>query len=765
MNGVEQNGNGKAKNDNINNSAPKLYTVHVSKSFLIVTILICTILSYTAGRVSHLIVLSGSPPSSSQNIPNSSNNLSTSTKSSLPSPRLIDGKTAPHTLYTSKNFDTAASATTSSVHLQQEVNLDLDAGTKTNTNSCRSAGNDKTCSSDDKSTETTIPPNSNSNSNSNPNATNNDDKEEHLPAGQHLLVDIKNVDSTFLNSETRLAHAMVDVVNESKLTLLSYHCHSLLPMGVSCVGVLLESHVSFHTWPEEGVITLDLFTCGSGELVPVLPLIEKAFAIPTERNMKHTNEKDGSNRNDSQGDYENEYEFEQPVVVWSHKLRGFRSNNSKSIWGDDIGRMIVESTSLDLKHQIATTKTPFQRIHVYDVIRADSSDLISYTKSLSTDGSYQSLHPQYYKPDRLIFLDGVLQSTRYGNEAYHEALVQPAMFAHPNPKNVGIIGGGEGATLREVLKHNTLEKVVMIEIDEEMVKFSRENLPDWCDCSDFVGSEDWCGDDKRADLRYEDGAAWFGDRFTKNRKMEKEYQEDPFDILIMDALDPQDNIPFADLLYTNIEFLQSLYNSLSTDGIIVMQLGEAPTIHSPPEKVSRNSKRGKLMEILSKAGFKSMHIYEESHCGFQAPWSFLVGMKSETSRKNWYRTGADLEIDIHQRMIKTKSGVSPIKHFDGATMTSYQLPSKAFESVFCKASPKPSSCEKDINSSQAVRRSRHNPFDLYLDRHTYDKNDGDDDGDKLKSILCDYFYYNGERLKYNTALDYEELKRHCEQQN
>eukprot|EP00536_Pseudo-nitzschia_multiseries_P014414 jgi/Psemu1/214583/e_gw1.698.6.1 len=79
---------------------------------------------------------------------------------------------------------------------------------------------------------------------------------------QHLLVDIKGIEATFLDSEERLAKAMVDTVNHAGLTMLSYHCHKLIPKGVSCVGVLLESHISFHTWPDEGVITLDLFTCG-----------------------------------------------------------------------------------------------------------------------------------------------------------------------------------------------------------------------------------------------------------------------------------------------------------------------------------------------------------------------------------------------------------------------------------------------------------------------------------------------------------------------
>lgn len=73
------------------------------------------------------------------------------------------------------------------------------------------------------------------------------EQQEHLPAGQHLLVDLMNVEAEFLNSEQRLADAMVQCIKTAGLTLLSYHCHSLLPAGVSCVGVLLESHISFHT--------------------------------------------------------------------------------------------------------------------------------------------------------------------------------------------------------------------------------------------------------------------------------------------------------------------------------------------------------------------------------------------------------------------------------------------------------------------------------------------------------------------------------------
>jgi hypothetical protein len=111
------------------------------------------------------------------------------------------------------------------------------------------------------------------------------------------------VDSDFLASEERLATAMLDLVNQCGLTLLSYHCHGLQPSGVSCAGVLLESHVSFHTWPSRGVITLDLFTCGPNSLLPIVPLAEKLFSVPS---SKKTGEK-----------------VEKPQMIWAHKYRGF----------------------------------------------------------------------------------------------------------------------------------------------------------------------------------------------------------------------------------------------------------------------------------------------------------------------------------------------------------------------------------------------------------------------------------------------------------
>jgi len=65
-----------------------------------------------------------------------------------------------------------------------------------------------------------------------------------------------------------------------------------------------------------------------------------------------------------------------------------------------------------------------------------------------------------------LFLDGKVQSSEVDEWVYHELLVHPAMLMHPNPKTVFICGGGEGATAREVLRHKSVEKLVMVDIDK-----------------------------------------------------------------------------------------------------------------------------------------------------------------------------------------------------------------------------------------------------------------------------------------------------------
>ena len=181
--------------------------------------------------------------------------------------------------------------------------------------------------------------------------------------------------------------------------------------------------------------------------------------------------------------------------------------------------------------QVASVKTEFQQVDVVDF--RSIPELVNFESFKKQDPDYIEANPQLFAADRALYLDGIVQSTLQGNAAYHEALVQPSMFAHPNPKRVAIIGGGECATLREVLKHNTVEKVVMIEIDPGVIEVSKYALPMWNDCSHFEGSSRYCMDDPRAEIHNDDAFGWFINRFFANNNTD---EESLFDIIIMDAL-------------------------------------------------------------------------------------------------------------------------------------------------------------------------------------------------------------------------------------
>jgi Spermine/spermidine synthase domain/S-adenosylmethionine decarboxylase len=325
---------------------------------------------------------------------------------------------------------------------------------------------------------------------------------------QHVMVDIANVDQIFLDSTERLATALIRLVELTSQTLLSYHCHKMEPSGVSCVGILVKGHASFHTWPSEGVIMLDLFTTGSIPLIDIIPGVKNLFGI--------------------QCDSFSSVDMS-PHLLWNHKLRGYRNFVSENINPEetDIGWML--GSLVRDKDRVISVQTTFQRIDIYDLMEPryripDKPNCSNFNDCPKAES---------LEKDRIVFLDGVIQSRRYGEEAYHETLVHPAMFVHENPKRIAIIGGGEGATLREVLKHSTVEKVVMVEIDELMVNISKTHLPGWSDCGDIEGSTSSCFDDPRSEVYYEDAIQWFVDRFAEKGEFRS---DDGFDVIIMDAL-------------------------------------------------------------------------------------------------------------------------------------------------------------------------------------------------------------------------------------
>ncbi len=153
---------------------------------------------------------------------------------------------------------------------------------------------------------------------------------------------------------------------------------------------------------------------------------------------------------------------------------------------------------------------------------------------------------------KCLVLDGKIQSSEADEFVYHEALVQPAMITHPCPETVFIAGGGEGATLREVLSHKTVKRAVMVDIDEEVVALCRKFLPNYNQGS---------FEDKRTELLHVDAR----DYLAKSREL--------FDIIIIDLPDPIEEGP-AYLLYTQ-EFYQLVRDRLTANGVISVQAGSA----------------------------------------------------------------------------------------------------------------------------------------------------------------------------------------------
>jgi len=158
------------------------------------------------------------------------------------------------------------------------------------------------------------------------------------------------------------------------------------------------------------------------------------------------------------------------------------------------------------------------------------------------------------KMGRLLVIDGVTMLTEYDEFAYHEMIAHVPLLVHPKPSRVLVIGGGDGGTVREVLKHPEVEAVHLCEIDEGVVKACREYLPS-------LASE---LDDPRVEIFYEDGAKFVADR------------PNSYDVIIVDSTDPfgPGQILFQEPFYADMK------KGLTEQGIAVTQC-ESMYLHRP----------------------------------------------------------------------------------------------------------------------------------------------------------------------------------------
>jgi spermidine synthase len=467
---------------------------------------------------------------------------------------------------------------------------------------------------------------------------------------QTLMIDVQGYYGELLASEKRMVELMEAMSERIDRSVLTYRCDVTVGSSLRCFGLDEESHVMIQAWPLVGALSIIMFAPSSTPLITVLPLLEEEL----------------------------EHSTTVPRVKWARKIRGsFSEGVDKTLSEAGVGRMDAS------KRLVAAVTSDFQHIQIWDTTRKAQ---YRYDVPEQREKSVYGLEGPL---DRIVYLDDVSQSRRFGDAEYHEALVHPAMFAHDNPVRVAIIGGGEGATLREVLKHSTVEKVLMIEIDELMVNVSREHLPEWSYCGDLVGSAVSCFDDPRAEVHFEDAIAWFADHFRDMNSLDPAEQ---FDVVIMDALDPSTVVAFSDVLYKSNDLVISLYNSLKQDGLFVIQVGEASGFLDPPLTHYRDDQLWSFLTNFEAAGFGSVQSYDDIHSGFESPWSFNVIMKNRESRRGWFRSQAEIDWRIRKRAVRTLRDESPFRYFDGSTMMEWKYPSRIGENVYCRLNPTPLSC-------------------------------------------------------------------------
>ena len=227
---------------------------------------------------------------------------------------------------------------------------------------------------------------------------------------------------------------------------------------------------------------------------------------------------------------------------------------------------------------------------------------------------------------KLLVLDGKVQSSEADEFVYHELLVHPPMLAHPHPEKVFIAGGGEGATLREVLRHHSVKKAVMADIDADVIKVCKKYLPEYS-----AGAFD----DKRAKVYNTDARKWLAESKEK------------FDVIIIDLTEPVEKGP-AYLLYTR-EFYQIVQSKLTKTGVFSVQAGCASYI----ELLNLKAVSHTLKSI-----FPIVSIYQADIPSFGGPWGFCVAsMTLDTAALTAY--------EVNKR-IKARS-LNNLRFYDGLT--------------------------------------------------------------------------------------------------
>ncbi len=317
--------------------------------------------------------------------------------------------------------------------------------------------------------------------------------------GSHVLADISGSTSPLLNDGVGLEALLVSACEAVGAKVLSRHHHAFQPHGVTAVVVLTESHVSIHTWPEWGGATLDAYTCGPADPERLVDLV----------------------------------------------IEGLEPTNIRRA---TVPR-VVPGGAEEPAFRFAEFITPADRYEhdLAEVYISGSSEFQDYLIGRSDAWG------------RMLVLDGVVQSTDADEFIYHEGIVHPACYAAAASAPVRdalILGGGEGACLREVLRWRAIEHVTMVDIDADVVAACREYLP---------LHHQGAFDDPRVTLEYRDAVAFL-----------RSVPDASLDVVVSDMTDPVEDGP-STFCFT-VEYFTEIARVLRPHGVLAVQAGPASPI-------------------------------------------------------------------------------------------------------------------------------------------------------------------------------------------
>jgi len=194
---------------------------------------------------------------------------------------------------------------------------------------------------------------------------------------------------------------------------------------------------------------------------------------------------------------------------------------------------------------------------------------------------------------RMLLIDGLLMTSERDEFVYHEMIAHVPLFLHPEPRRVLVVGGGDGGTVREALKHPAVAHVDLVEIDGMVVDAARKFLP----------STAGCLADPRVTVRIEDGVKFMA------------ASGEPYDVILIDSTDPIGPAAplFGDAFYANVK------SRLSGGGLVVAQ-GECPFYRLDVQKALAQVVRG---------AFGTAALYNYHNLTYPGGlWSFVAASKA-----------------------------------------------------------------------------------------------------------------------------------------